>query len=70
MNDNDMSAIDRKIDEVANDNLDGLEDSLNHTPIEVTQQQIKDMVDDCSKKELKEVLKLLIKQARASFINQ
>ena len=69
MNDNDMSAIDRKIDEVANDNLDGLEDSLNHTPIEVTQQQIKDMVDDCSKKELKEVLKLLIKQARDSFSN-
>jgi|TARA_R110000764_G_scaffold220897_1_gene309202 hypothetical protein len=69
MNDNDMSAIDRKIDEVANDNLDGLEDSLNHTPIEVTQQQIKDMVDDCSKKELKEVLKLLIKQARASLSN-
>jgi hypothetical protein len=69
MNDNDMSAIDRKIDEVANDNLDGLEDSLNHTPIEVTQQQIKDMVDDCSKKELKEVLKLLIKQARASLNN-
>ena len=69
MNDNDMSAIDRKINEVANDNLDGLEDSLNHTPIEVTQQQIKDMVDDCSKKELKEVLKLLIKQARASLSN-
>jgi hypothetical protein len=69
MNDNDISAIDRKIDEVANDNLDGLEDSLNHTPIEVTQQQIKDMVDDCSKKELKEVLKLLIKQARASLNN-
>ena len=69
MNDNDMSAIDRKIDEVANDNLDGLEDSLNHTPIEVTQQQIKDMVDDCSKKELKEVLKLLIKQARTSLSN-
>jgi|TARA_R110000850_G_scaffold160896_1_gene285312 hypothetical protein len=69
MNDNDMSAIDRKIDEVANDNLDGLEDSLNHTPIEVTQQQIKDMVDDCSKKELKEVLKLLIKQAKASLNN-
>ena len=69
MNDNDMSAIDRKINEVANDNLDGLEDSLNHTPIEVTQQQIKDMVDDCSKKELKEVLKLLIKQARTSLSN-
>ena len=69
MNDNDMSAIDRKINEVANDNLDGLEDSLNHTPIEVTQQQIKDMVDDCSKKELKEVLKLLIKQAKASLNN-
>ena len=26
----DMEAIDKKINEVANDDLDGLEDSLNH----------------------------------------
>jgi len=30
MDDNDMEAIDKKINEVANDNLDALEDSLKH----------------------------------------
>tara|TARA_R110000765_G_scaffold369777_1_gene459964 strand:+ start:314 stop:526 length:213 start_codon:yes stop_codon:yes gene_type:complete len=70
MSNNDMSAIDNKINEVATDNLNALEDALSHTPIEVSQQQAKDMIDDCSKEELINVLKLLIKQARPSFENQ
>ena len=69
MSDSDMSAIDNKINEVANDGLDSLEDSLNHTSIEVIQQQVKDMIDDCSKSEAKTVLKLMLKQARTSFNN-
>ena len=69
MSDSDMSAIDNKINEVANDGLDSLEDSLNHTSIEVIQQQVKDMIDDCSKSEAKAVLKLMLKQARTSFNN-
>jgi len=65
--DNDIDSIDKKIKEVANDDLDGLENSLNHMKImdlEEFQIQAKEMIDDCSKDELKQVLQLLIKIAR------
>ena len=66
----DMEAIDKKINEVANDDLDGLEDSLNHldsVDSDELQSKAKEMIDDCSKKELKKVLTLLIGIARKSF---
>jgi len=65
----DMEAIDKKINEVANDDLDGLEDSLNHldsVDSDELQSKAKEMIDDCSKKELKKVLTLLIGIARKS----
>ena len=72
MHNNDIESIDRKINEVANDNLDGLESSLNHMDImdlEEFQIEAKEMIDDCSKDEIKQVLQLLIKIARKSFEN-
>ena len=72
MHNNDIESIDRKINEVANDDLDGLESSLNHMDImdlEEFQIQAKEMIDDCSKDEIKQVLQLLIKIARKSFEN-
>jgi hypothetical protein len=65
-----MDSIDKKIDKVANDNLDGLESSLNHMDImdlEEFQIEAKEMIDDCSKEEIKKVLQLLIKIARKSL---
>jgi|10_taG_2_1085330.scaffolds.fasta_scaffold71352_2 hypothetical protein len=65
----DMEVIDKKINEVANDDLDGLEDSLNHldsVDSDELQSKAKEMIDDCSKKELKKVLTLLIGIARKS----
>ena len=73
MHNNDIESIDRKINEVANDNLDGLESSLNHMDImdlEEFQIEAKEMIDDCSKDEIKQVLQLLIKIARKSFENE
>ena len=70
INMSDMEAIDKKINEVANDDLDGLEDSLNHldsVDSDELQSKAKEMIDDCSKKELKKVLTLLIGIARKSF---
>jgi hypothetical protein len=64
---NDINSIDKKIDEVVNDDLNSLEDSLNHMELmEVEDFQIKakEMIDDCSKDEIKKVLELLIKIAR------
>ena len=64
---NDIDSIDKKIKKVANDDLDGLESSLNHMDImdlEEFQIQAKEMIDDCSKDEIKQVLQLLIKIAR------
>ena len=65
-------SIDRKINEVANDDLDGLEECLRHLEsMDSTelQDKAKEMIDDCSKDELKKILNLLIKIARKSFEN-
>ena len=67
LNDNSMEAIDKKINEMGSDNLDGLESSLNHMDSDELRSEAKEIIDDCSKNELKKVLKLLIKISRKSF---
>jgi len=67
LNDNSMEAIDKKINEMGSDNLDGLESSLNHMDSDELRSEAREMIDDCSKNELKKVLKLLIKISRKSF---
>ena len=67
MNDNDMEAIDKKINEVANDNLNGLDDSLKHMSADELRNEAKEMIEDCSKDEVKKVLKLLVSIAKKSF---
>ena len=66
----DIDSIDEKIDEVANDNLDALEDTLDHIDeiddetFSDLQDTAKEKIDYCSKYELKKVLELLINIAR------
>jgi len=69
MNDNDMEAIDKKVNEVANDNLDALENSLKHMESEEIKNQIDDMLDNSldNKKVLIKVAKILINKSRESF---
>ena len=67
MNDNDMEAIDKKINEVATDNLNSLDDSLKHMSADELRVEAKDMIEDCSKDEVKKVLKLLVSIAKKSF---
>jgi len=71
MNDKDsIDSIEKKIKEVADDNLDALEKTLNlidaidDETISDLQDTAKEMIDDCSKHELKKVLQLLIKIER------
>jgi len=74
-NSNDIDSVDRKINQSANDNLDALENTLDHLDeidaetFSDLQDTAKEMVDDCSyeeKDELKKVLHILIKVARKS----
>ena len=71
MNNNNIDSIDNKINEVANDNLDALELTLDHideiSDISDLQDTAKEMVGDCSKDNLKKVIKLLIKIERKTF---
>ena len=67
MNDNDMEAIDKKINEVATDNLNSLKDSLNHMSSDELRSEAKEMIEDCSRDEVKKVLKLLVSIAKKSF---
>jgi len=69
MNDNDMEAIDKKVNEVANDNFDALENSLKHMESEEIKKEIDDMLDDCldDKKVLIRIAKILINKSRESF---
>ena len=67
---NDIDSIDKKITEVANDNLDALETTLKHideidaVAFSELQDAGKEMLGDCSKDELKKVIELLIKIQR------
>ena len=67
LNDNSMEAIDKKINEVANDELDEIEKHLDKVQEEELKDKIIEMMSDCSKGELKLVIKLLIKISRKSF---
>ena len=49
MNDNDMEAIDKKINEVANDELDEIEKHLDKVQEEELKDKIIEMMSDCSK---------------------
>ena len=63
----DMEAIDKKINEVANDHLDGLEDSLKHMDLDSIRLEVNKMLDDCSLNELQKVARILVTMARKSF---
>ena len=63
----DMEAIDRKINEVANDHLDGLQDSLKHMDLDTIRSEVNKMLDDCSLNELQKVARILVTMARKSF---
>lgn len=65
-----MDSIDKKIDKSANDDLDGLESCLNnleYVDFEQLKVKAKDMIDDCSKEEIKKVLQLLINIERKTL---
>ena len=72
-NGNNIDSIDKKITQSAKDDLDALEDTLDHIDeigdeeFSNLQSKANEMVDDCSKDDLKKVIKLLIKIARKSF---
>ena len=66
----DMEAIDKKINEVANDHLDGLEDSLKHMDLDSIRLEINKMLDDCDINELQKVAKILINLSRKSYIDE
>jgi hypothetical protein len=69
---NNIDSIDKKITEVANDNLDALEDTLNHldeiddVAFREIQDEGKEMLGDCSKDDFKKTMKLLINIHRKS----
>jgi hypothetical protein len=69
INGNDMEAIDKKVNEVANDNLDALENSLKHMESEEIKKEIDDMLDNSldDKKVLIRIAKILINKSRESF---
>ena len=70
MDDNDMEAIDKKINEVANDNLDALENSLKHMDIDSIRSEIDKMLDECDLDEHIKIAKILINLSRKSFIDE
>ena len=66
----DMEAIDKKINEVANDNLDALENSLKHMDIDSIRSEIDKMLDECDLDEHIKIAKILINLSRKSFIDE
>ena len=65
-----MEAIDKKINEVANDNLDALENSLKHMDIDSIRSEIDKMLDECDLDEHIKIAKILINLSRKSFIDE
>ena len=63
----DMEEIDKKINKVANDELDEIEKHLDKVQEVELKDKIIEMMSDCSKDELKLVIKLLVKISRKSF---
>ena len=69
-NSNDIDSIDRKINQSANDDLDGVQSALNNVELFAPEDMVtkaKEMIEDCTKAELKKVLQLLINLSRKSF---
>ena len=62
MNDNDMNAIDRKINQSAIDNVKGVKDYLKNKSLSsgFMQEYITDMIDGFSKRDLAKVLKVVL----------
>ena len=62
MNDNDINAIDRKINQSAIDNVKGVKDCLENKSLsnDFMQEYITGMVDVFSKRDLAKVLKLVL----------
>ena len=67
---NDIESIDRKINQSAIDDLNGVQSSLNNLELFAPEDMVtkaKEMIEDCSKAELKKVLQLLINLSRKTF---
>ena len=63
----DMEAIDKKINEVANNELDSLEETINHMDLDTIRSEVNKMLDDCDMNELQNIAKMLVNMARKSF---
>ena len=63
----DMEAIDKKINEVANNELDSLEETINHMDLDTIRSEVNKMLDDCDMNELQKIAKMLVNMARKSF---
>ena len=66
----DMEAIDKKINEVAIEELDALEETLKHMDLDSIRLEVNKMLDDCDINELQKVAKILITMAKKSFIDE
>ena len=66
-NQNDMEAIDKKIQQSAVDNLKSLEKSLNSLNEDELLTEINEMLVACDKEELKKILQLLIDMHYSSW---
>ena len=66
----DMEVIDKKINEVAIEELDALEETLKHMDLDSTRSEVNKMLDDCDINELQKVAKILINLSRKSFIDE
>ena len=66
----DMEAIDKKINEVAIEELDALEETLKHMDLDSIRLEVNKMLDDCDINELQKVAKILINLSRKSFIDE
>ena len=63
----DMEVIDKKINEVATEELDALEETLKHMDLDSIRSEVNKMLDDCSLNELQKVARILVTMARKSF---
>ena len=70
MSDNDIDSIDKKITEVANDNLDGIESSIDHIDeldskaFSDLHEEIKEMLDDLNTDNFKKAGKFIVNLSR------
>ena len=62
MNDNDINAIDKKINQLAMDNVKGIKDYIKHGALdnENMKEHINDMIEGFSKRDLAKVIKVVL----------